>query len=59
MEKETITFADQEIANRLASRRHFLKDMETLIDWNRIRRSCLKWSSDAIQWQVGTHFRSS
>lgn len=38
MEKETITFADREIANRLASRRHFLKDMETLIDWKRIRK---------------------
>ncbi|MCB5284803.1 MAG: hypothetical protein LHW45_04325 [Candidatus Cloacimonetes bacterium] len=37
MEKETITFADQEIANRLANRKHFLKDIEILIDWKRIR----------------------
>ena len=31
MEKQTITFADQEIANRLASRKHFLKDIERLL----------------------------
>ena len=36
MEKQTITFADQEIANRLASRKHFLMDIEKLIDWKRI-----------------------
>ncbi len=36
MEKQTITFADQEIANRLASRKHFLMDIERLIDWKRI-----------------------
>ena len=38
MEKQTITFADQEIANRLASRKHFLKDIEILIDWKRINK---------------------
>ena len=38
MEKQTITFADQEIANRLASRKHFLKDVEKLIDWKRINK---------------------
>ncbi|MDD2683784.1 MAG: hypothetical protein PHY21_06620 [Candidatus Cloacimonetes bacterium] len=38
MEKQTITFADQEIANRLASRRHFLKDIEQLVDWKRINK---------------------
>jgi IS5 family transposase len=38
MEKHTITFADHEIANRLASRRHFLKDVEQLIDWKRINK---------------------
>ena len=30
MEKQTITFADQEIANSLASRKHFLKDVKKL-----------------------------
>lgn len=38
MEKELLTFADQEIANRLASRKHFLKDTEVLIEWSRIRK---------------------
>ncbi|HQF67610.1 MAG TPA: hypothetical protein PLC91_01580 [Candidatus Cloacimonadota bacterium] len=38
MEKQTITFADQEIANRLASRKHFLKDVEKLIGWKRINK---------------------
>mgnify|MGYP001187775567 FL=1 len=38
MEKQIITFADQEIANRLASRKHFLKDVEKLIDWKRINK---------------------
>ena len=38
MEKETITFADQEIANRLANRKHFLKDVEKLINWKRINK---------------------
>ncbi|HNZ07380.1 MAG TPA: IS5 family transposase [Candidatus Cloacimonadota bacterium] len=38
MEKQTITFADQEIANRLANRRHFLKDVELLLDWKRINK---------------------
>ena len=38
MEKQTLTFADQEIANRLASRRHFLKDVDQLIDWKRINK---------------------
>ena len=36
MEKKTITFADQEIAKRLASRRRFLKDVDQLRDWKRI-----------------------
>lgn len=38
MEKQTITFADQEIANRLASRGHFLKDVDQLINWKRINK---------------------
>ncbi|MDD4234293.1 MAG: hypothetical protein PHY61_08095 [Candidatus Cloacimonetes bacterium] len=38
MEKQTLTFADQEIANRLASRKHFLKDVDQLIDWKRINK---------------------
>lgn len=38
MEKQTLTFADQEIANRLASRSHFLKDVDQLIDWKRINK---------------------
>jgi len=38
MEKQTITFADQEIANRLAGRNHFLKDVEKLIAWKRINK---------------------
>ena len=42
MEKETITFADQEIANRLANRKHFLKDIELVIDWKRIRKTLSK-----------------
>lgn len=33
MEKQTLTFADQEIANRLANRKHFLKDVDQLIGW--------------------------
>jgi hypothetical protein len=36
MKKQTITFVDQEIANRLAGRKHFLKDVEKMIDWMRI-----------------------
>ncbi len=36
MEKQTITIADQEIFNRLATRKHFLKDIELLINWKRI-----------------------
>lgn len=38
MEKQTITFADQEIAKRLANRKHFLKDVQQLIDWKRINK---------------------
>jgi IS5 family transposase len=38
MEKHTITIADQEIAIRLASRKHFLKDIEQLINWKRINK---------------------
>lgn len=38
MEKQIVTFADQEIANRLSNRKHFLKDVEQLIDWKRINR---------------------
>ena len=36
MEKQTITFADQEIADRIATHHHFLKDIEIMIDWQRI-----------------------
>jgi hypothetical protein len=28
MEKELVTFVDQEIATRLSTRKHFLKDIE-------------------------------
>ncbi|MCK9309813.1 MAG: transposase [Candidatus Cloacimonetes bacterium] len=42
MGKETMTFADQEIANRLANRKHFLKDIELVIDWKRIRKTLSK-----------------
>lgn len=38
MEKQIITLADQEIANRLATRKHFLKDVDSLINWDPIRR---------------------
>jgi IS5 family transposase len=38
MEKQLITLADQEISRRLASRKHFLKDIEELIDWERISK---------------------
>ena len=36
--KQTITFADQEMVNRLVKRKHFLKDLELLIDGKRINR---------------------
>ena len=38
MEKQLITLADQEISRRLASRKHFLKDIEELIDGKRISK---------------------
>lgn len=38
MEKQTITLADQELASRLASRKHFLKDVDQLINWKRINK---------------------
>ena len=38
MNKESLTFADQEISDRLTNCKHFLKDIELLINWNRIRR---------------------
>ena len=38
MERQIITFADHEIANRLAKRKHFLKDMDSLINWKPIRK---------------------
>ncbi|MCB5259610.1 MAG: hypothetical protein LHW48_03945 [Candidatus Cloacimonetes bacterium] len=38
MEKQTLTFADQEIATRLANRRHFPKDVDQLLDWKRINK---------------------
>ncbi len=31
MDMQTITFADQEIANRLPTRKHFLKDIALLM----------------------------
>jgi hypothetical protein len=37
MGKLVITFADQEIANRIAIRHHLLKDIEVMMDWDRIR----------------------
>ena len=36
MEKEIMSFADQEIANRLSKRHHFLTDVDQLINWKRI-----------------------
>ncbi len=36
MEKQIITFVDQEIADRNATHHHFLKDIEIMIDWKRI-----------------------
>jgi len=38
MEKQIITLADQEIAARLATRKHFLKDIDQMIDWKRINK---------------------
>lgn len=38
MEKQVITFTDYDIANRLANRKHFLNDLEALINWERIRK---------------------
>ena len=38
MKKQTITLADHEIANRLAKRKHFLKDVDSLINWKPIRK---------------------
>ena len=42
MEKHLITLADQEISERLAGRTHFLKDIDTLIDWKRINKTLNK-----------------
>lgn len=38
MERQIITFADHEIAKRLADREHFLKDVDSLINWKPIRK---------------------
>ncbi|MBM4403176.1 MAG: transposase [Candidatus Cloacimonetes bacterium] len=38
MEKQIITLADQGIAARLATRKHFLKDIDQMIDWKRINK---------------------
>lgn len=38
MEKQIITMADQELANRIEKRDHFLKDIEQIIDWKRINK---------------------
>ncbi len=38
MEKHTITLADQEINNRIATRAHFLKDVDHLVNWDRIKK---------------------
>lgn len=38
MERQLITFADHEIAKRLAGRKHFLKEVDSLINWKPIRR---------------------
>ena len=38
MEKQTITLADQEIQNRISKHKHFLNDIEKVIDWNRINK---------------------
>jgi len=38
MERQIITFADHEIAKRLAEREHFLKDVDSLINWKPIRK---------------------
>jgi len=38
MEEQIITLADQEIATRLATRKHILKDIDQIIDWKRINK---------------------
>jgi len=38
MERDTLTFADQEIAERTERYRHYLKDIEQLLDWKRINK---------------------
>ena len=38
MEKQIITMADQELANRIEKRCHFLKDIEKIINWKRINK---------------------
>ncbi len=37
MEKEIITLADQEINERIENHEHFLKHIEKLVDWKKIR----------------------
>lgn len=38
MERTLITLADQELANRIESRPHFLKEVDNRLNWNRIRK---------------------
>ncbi len=57
MEKLTITIVDQEIANRLVSRKHFLKDIEQLIDWKRIDRILSKVEIRRTSVAAGMPFR--
>jgi len=42
MEKQIITMADQELANRIEKRCHFLKDIEKIINWKRINKVLTK-----------------
>lgn len=38
MERDTLTFADQEIKMRIESSKHILKDVDQIIDWKRINK---------------------
>ena len=42
LEKPKRTLADQEIQNRISKHKHFLNNMEKVIDWKRINRVLLK-----------------
>ena len=38
MAKQTKTKADQEIINRIANQKHFLKEIDVIMDWTKINK---------------------